>query len=177
MTTSLSSVDPTASTAEDDERRNAIAELNADHEALCTLLGRCDPEEHTPDECRRHVAELAARIELHMRLEEDVLHRALAQRRVLETAVEIARVEHRMIRRLLADLQDNAPGSPAFAATLRVLAQQVRHHVEDEAYQFFPRVRRSALDLDALGDQLRARREVLEHRRRSAPRFSTLRTN
>lgn len=160
-----------------DARLNAVAELNSEHEALCALLARCDPGEHTPDECRAHVVEIAERLELHMRLEEDVLHQALAQRRVLEAAVETAKVEHRIIRRLLADLANVSPASRAFAATLDVLAKQVRHHVEDEAYQFFPRVRRSAIDLDALGDQLRARRELLTRRTRPVTRPAPLRGN
>jgi hypothetical protein len=154
-----------------DERRNAIAELNSEHEVLCTLLARCDPDDDPPERSRAHVAEVSERLELHMRLEEDVLHRALGQRRALETAIETAKVEHRILRRLLADLGELEPGSPAFAATLKVLVKQVRHHVEDEAYQFFPRVRRISIDLDALGDQLRARRsELMQRRSRSTPR-------
>ena len=160
-----------AASAAADERRNAIAELNSEHEVLCTLLAQCEPDAKAPERSRALVAEVAERLELHMRLEEDILHRALAQRRVLEAAVETAQVEHRIIRRLVADLRDLAPGSAAFAATLAVLAKQVRHHVDDEAYQFFPRVRRSAIDLDALGVELRARRgELLQRRSRPVPR-------
>ena len=154
-----------------DERRNAIAELNSEHEVLCTLLASCASADRPPEQSRARVAEVAERLELHMRLEEDILHGALAQRRVLQAAVETAKVEHRIIRRLVADLRELEPGSPAFAATLAVLANQVRHHVEDEAYQFFPRVRRSAIDLDALGVELRARRgELLQRRSRSVAR-------
>ena len=155
-----------------DERRNAIAELNSEHEVLCTLLANCASADRPPEQSRARVAEVAERLELHMRLEEDILHGALAQRRVLQAAVETAKVEHRIIRRLVADLRDLEPGSPR-RSPRRSPCSRIRCVTTSRTRRISSsrRVRRSAIDLDALGVELRARRgELLQRRSRAVSR-------
>jgi hypothetical protein len=54
------------------------------------------------------------------------------------------------------------PGDASFAATARVLAEQLSHHITKEERRVFPQVRRAGLDLSGLGEQLRNRQaEIL----------------
>jgi len=53
------------------------------------------------------------------------------------------------------------PGQPLYDAKMKVLSEQVRHHVEEEETELFPEVRETGIDLDALGAKLAARKAEL----------------
>jgi hypothetical protein len=53
------------------------------------------------------------------------------------------------------------PDDPNYFATFTVLGEYVRHHVKEEQNEMFPAARKSGIDLAALGERLRARREEL----------------
>ncbi len=53
------------------------------------------------------------------------------------------------------------PPDPMFDATLKVIGEQVQHHIEEEERELFPLIARSGIDLEALGAELVARREEL----------------
>ena len=53
------------------------------------------------------------------------------------------------------DRGDAAPGQPLYDAKVKVLGEQVRHHVEEEETELFPEVRKTDLDLEAHRRQAR----------------------
>jgi hypothetical protein len=53
------------------------------------------------------------------------------------------------------------PGQPLYDAKVKVLGEQVRHHVEEEESELFPELRDTDIDLDALGARLAARKAEL----------------
>ncbi len=53
------------------------------------------------------------------------------------------------------------PGQPLYDAKVKVLGEQVRHHVEEEETELFPEVRETDIDLAALGAKLAARKAEL----------------
>jgi hypothetical protein len=55
---------------------------------------------------------------------------------LLREAVE----EHLSAKRLLADLIQTDPGDPQFDAKVKVLKEQIQHHVDEEESQLFPKV-------------------------------------
>lgn len=137
-------------------RPTVLDELAHEHQALCRTLADCEArmKQHAAEDGEvRHVCE---RLESLMQIEEEVLHPALASAPVLRPEVEASRVEHRVIRRLLEDLARVEPQSARGRATLRVLARQVRQHMEEEVYQLFPRMRRSDIDLEPWLDEVQA---------------------
>ena len=52
-------------------------------------------------------------------------------------------------------------GDELHDAKFKVLAEQIRHHIEEEENQLFPQVRQADLDLDALGAKLAQRKAEL----------------
>jgi hypothetical protein len=53
------------------------------------------------------------------------------------------------------------PGQPLYDAKVKVLGGQIRHHVEEEESELFPEVRKTTIDLHALGAKLAARKVEL----------------
>jgi hypothetical protein len=75
--------------------------------------------------------------------------------------VDEAVVEHMGAKTLIAQIEAMTPGQPLYDAKVKVLGEQIRHHVEEEESELFPEVRATGMDLDALGAQLAARKAEL----------------
>ncbi len=70
-------------------------------------------------------------------------------------------VEHAGAKNLIAEIEAMQPGQPLYDAKVKVLGEQIRHHVEEEETELFPEVRETGIDLDALGAKLAARKAEL----------------
>jgi hemerythrin superfamily protein len=70
--------------------------------------------------------------------------------------------EHHVVKWLLSELETMSPKDERFDAKVTVLIENVRHHVEEEEQDMFPRVRKmlSRSDLQELGDALANAKKV-----------------
>ena len=53
------------------------------------------------------------------------------------------------------------PADPYYDAKAKVLEEMIEHHVEEEETEYFPEVRRSDMDLKAIGEEMKARKAEL----------------
>jgi hypothetical protein len=73
-----------------------------------------------------------------------------------------AAVEHETAKTLIEQLDNMEPDDPNYYATFTVLGEYVMHHVKEEEGEMFPQAKKAkALDLEALGEQMRTRKEEL----------------
>ena len=72
---------------------------------------------------------------------------------------EEADIEPEAAKRVLEELDGERLDSPRFDALLKVLGEYVEHHVQEEENVIFPLVRKTGIDLDALGEELLERRQ------------------
>ena len=70
--------------------------------------------------------------------------------------------EHHIVKWTLSELERTAPSDERFDAKMRVLIESVRHHVQEEENDLFPKVRDvlTNQELEEMGDALEAAREV-----------------
>jgi hemerythrin superfamily protein len=100
-------------------------------------------------------------LKVHAQIEEELLY-PLARDKTGDTdLVDEAVVEHMGAKTLIAQIEATRPGQPLYDARIRVLGEQVRHHVREEEGELFPKVREAGVDLDALGARLAARKAEL----------------
>jgi hemerythrin superfamily protein len=94
-------------------------------------------------------------------LEEEIFYPAARARTDEDDLLDEAAVEHDGAKILVAQIEATAPGMDLYDARVRVLAEQVLHHVEEEEGALFPAVRDSGVDLAALGARMAERKAQL----------------
>jgi len=112
--------------------------------------------------CRRLIERVCEELSVHTTLEEEVFYPAVREAIDDEDLMNEAAVEHETARMLIEQLQNMGPDDPNYFATFTVLGEYVRHHIKEEQNEMFPAARKSGIDLAALGERLRARREESE---------------
>lgn len=132
---------------------DAITLLRNDHktvELLFRQFEKAGSRAHV--EKRKIVDQIIEALSIHASIEEQVFY-PVARGTVPDTegiALESLE-EHHVVKWLLAELTDLDPAHERFDAKVKVLIENVRHHVKEEESEFFPMVR-GALGRKALGD-------------------------
>jgi len=107
--------------------------------------------------------EIADKLAIHAAIEEHHFYPAVKAKRTEDILLESLE-EHLTIKRTLADLLKTDVGDKTFDAKLKVLKEEVEHHVGEEESDLFPKVKKllSADDLNALEQEMIAEKEELE---------------
>jgi hemerythrin superfamily protein len=150
-------------TNKQNESQDAIALLVADHREVKAMFKEF---EELGDRARASKKKLADRIcrelELHTRIEEEIFYPAVREAsRDLEDIVDESLVEHASAKELIAQLEGMDPEDDLYDAKVKVLGEQIEHHVGEEEGEMFPKVRKLKLDLVALGQEMAARKDEL----------------
>ena len=139
--------------------------LKKDHEMVDKLFKELE-QETAPLKKAALATRICQELTVHATVEEEVFYpvamTALAddQSRLIREAA----VEHATLKGLIAALAGASPRDPMFDAQLTVLKEYVKHHVREEEHEIFPAVEKTEVDLEALGLQLKARKQMLEKR-------------
>jgi hypothetical protein len=100
---------------------------------------------------------------VHTTIEEEIYYPAFLEATEEEDLHHEAAVEHEGAKRLIADIEASGPDDDYFDAKVTVLSEMIKHHVKEEEQPggLFAKSRQSEMDLDALGEQLAARKAEL----------------
>jgi hemerythrin superfamily protein len=139
---------------------DAIVLLKNDHKTVEKLFKKFEKESRNGTKGTAGlVAQIIQELTTHAFIEETVFYPA-ARKAVPKTTDEVLESveEHHVVVWLLSELGSLDPADETYKAKMTVLMENVRHHVEEEEQDFFPKVR-AALGrkaLGELGDQLEA---------------------
>ena len=100
-------------------------------------------------------------LKVHTQIEEELFYPPAREKTGDGDLIDEALVEHMGAKTLIAQIEAMLPGQPLYDAKVKVLAEQVRHHVEEEETELFPEMRETSLDLEALGTKLARRKADL----------------
>jgi hemerythrin superfamily protein len=132
---------------------DAITLLRNDHKSVEQLFKRFEKAgDRAYVEKRQIVDRIIEELSIHAAIEEQVFY-PVARATVPDTedmTLESLE-EHHVVKWLLSELEDLDPSHERFDAKVTVLIENVRHHVEEEEGEFFPKVRRE-LGRKALAD-------------------------
>jgi iron-sulfur cluster repair protein YtfE (RIC family) len=114
------------------------------------------------DERMLLASQVCVALALHTQVEEEILYPAAREALTSdEDIVDEAYVEHAGAKTLIAQLKTMTSDQPLFDAKVKVLGEYIDHHVKKEESEFFPKLRRSALGLEALGERIAQRKRQL----------------
>jgi hemerythrin superfamily protein len=144
---------------------DAVDLLIADHKEVKALFKQYDKLAEADGDAGEKQAialQICVMLTAHATAEEELFYPAA--RAVLgedEDLVDEADVEHASAKELIAQIEAGTPGDPLYDAKVKVLGEYIDHHVKEEEGEMFPKVRKSDLDLDALGEEIAARKAEL----------------
>jgi hemerythrin superfamily protein len=142
--------------------QDATELLMSDHREVETLFS--DYQRAAGDAQKGAIAgKICQALKVHTQIEEELFYPAaqdcLSQKD--EKLVEEAIVEHAGAKQVIAEIEAMSPGDPACDGKVKVLKQQIEHHVKEEETELFPKVRRTDADLMSLGSRMAERKREL----------------
>jgi hemerythrin superfamily protein len=160
-------------------KRDAIALLKADHRTVEELFEKF--EKASGSERKRKVAEeICLELSVHAEIEEEIFYPA-CEGKVDEDLLKEAYVEHDGAKVLIAEIMNGGPSDDYYDAKVKVLQEEIEHHVEEEEKRLdglFAQARKAELDMDALGEELAARKSELTEQFKASgiptPRLTTM---
>jgi hemerythrin superfamily protein len=144
----------------------AIALLQHDHEEVERLFRQFEKLTERAHKSREKIVKSVIReLAIHAAIEEMLFYpavRTAALKATVRTLKEAADTvlesleEHHVVKWTLSELEKMSPEDERYEAKFTVLMESVRHHVEEEQEELFPKVRRllDARLLDQLGERM-----------------------
>ena len=143
--------------------QDAIALLKEDHRKVEELFKQF--ESAKGDGRKEKLAnEICLELSVHAAIEEEIFYPA-CEGKVDEDLLKESYVEHDAAKVIIAEITAGAGADDEFfEAKVKVLQEEIEHHVEEEEKRLeglFSQARKAELDMDALGEQLAARKQEL----------------
>lgn len=141
---------------------DAIALLKADHRKVEDLFEKF--EKAKSDSVKKTLVEqICTELSVHTAIEEEIFYPACKDE-IEEDLLNEAYVEHDGAKVMIAELLASEPGDEFYDAKVKVLSEEIKHHVKEEEQRvegMFAQAREAGLDMDALGEQMAARKVEL----------------
>ncbi len=145
-----------------DKPLDAIQLLSADPRTVEELFEQF--EKAKDDGKKEQIARrICTELKIHAMLEEEIFYPAL-RGKIEDDDLDEAMVEHDGAKVLINDIEAGEPEADFYEAKVKVLQEQIEHHVKEEEKQqgnLFQQARAADVDLEALGRQMAARKQEL----------------
>lgn len=144
---------------------DAIEQLVADHQKVKGLFNEFETlkDSGSTQEKAALVEEICNELTVHETVENDVFFPAVRDVLRRKDVLEEATVEQEDAGDAIEALGALKPGEPGYDDKVADLGAQIAAHAADEEKDVFPKVARSEIDTKALGAEMAARKEELQH--------------
>lgn len=139
---------------------NALDLLMEDHQKVSQLFEQAEGTENEKKK-QQLFEQIKTELETHTHIEETIFYPALQEEEELKDMVLEAFEEHKQVKTLLREISNLSDGSEKFDAKLKVMKENVEHHVEEEESEMFPKVEQflDETQLEELGQQMEAEKK------------------
>ena len=150
---------------------NAFQLLKEDHQKVSGIFQQLEPTTERAEKTRTELfAKLNEELTIHAQIEEKVFYPAIKEAAETREIVLEGFEEHHVVKMLLKELESMPVDTEQWAAKLKVLQENVEHHVEEEEQEMFQKARQvlSEDDIDRLGAQMEEMKSQLQSQSKSA---------
>lgn len=143
--------------------RDAIALLKADHRQVEKWFKEFN-KARAPSRKKTLAGQICRALKTHTTIEEEIFYPAFLAATRDEEIHHEAEVEHEGAKKLIAVIEGTGPDDEYYDARVTVLSEMIKHHVKEEEQPggMFAKARKSDMDLDHLGERMKARKSQLE---------------
>jgi hemerythrin-like domain-containing protein len=138
---------------------NALEMLRQDHEKVKGLFEEFENAEGQAKE--EIVANTVRELEVHAALEEEIFYPAAEEQVDEKESIDEAREEHHVVKLLIGELKKMSAEDERYDAKYTVLAESVKHHIEEEESELFPKLE-GKIDAEELGAKMETRKQELQ---------------
>ena len=145
-----------------EEFTDAIALLKGDHRKVEDLFEQFEKASGASAK-EKIVRQICTELKVHSMIEEEIYYPEI-RGKVEDADLDEAYVEHDGAKLLINELEAAEPDEDFYDAKVKVLQEQIEHHVKEEEKQrdnLFQQTRAADIDLEALGERLAARKAEL----------------
>jgi len=139
---------------------DAISLLRADHKLVTELFEQFE-KSRAPAKKKALVQKICIELAVHAQVEEEIFYPAVKHALKDKELVPEAQVEHETLKSLIAQVEGVEPDGEMYDARVKVMSEYVKHHVKEEQNEMFPKAKKTKLDMQALGEQILARKQEL----------------
>lgn len=142
---------------------DAISLLTKDHATVLDKFKQYEKLGDGADTTKQKLAQqICEDLTIHMQIEEEIFYPAVRDALDDEDMIDEAEVEHDAAKDLIAQIEEMTPDESHYDAKVKVLGEEVEHHVEEEQDEMFAKIKKTSVDLKALGAEMAARKLELQ---------------
>ena len=141
---------------------DVIKLLKEDHKKVKKMLKELEAtSEREAGKRTKLFAEIERELKLHELVEEEIVYPAFREQSKLKDIVLEGYEEHHVVDLIMDEISGEPVTDETWAAKLKVMKENVEHHVEEEEEKMFPQARKlfSEEDLEELGRRVAARKQ------------------
>ena len=150
---------------------NAFQLLKEDHKKVDGIFKQLEPTTERAEKTRTELfAKLNEELDIHARVEETVFYPAIKQAAETREIVLEGFEEHHVVKLLLKELEALPVDTEQWTAKLKVLQENVEHHVEEEEGEMFQKARQVLTEeqINQLGERMEEEKKRLQEQAKKA---------
>lgn len=157
---------PTSSKSQEASASSVTDMLRNDHKKVKGLFEEFEQAEDATTK-QRIVETALTELEVHSKLEEELIYPAIRSEIDDEDLMDEALEEHHVVHGLLGELKKMKASDERYDAKFTVLAENVRHHIKEEESEMLPKAEDCEIDWEALCSHVMKRKEQLTAKKSS----------
>lgn len=141
---------------------DAVALLKADHKQVKIWFEQFQKSRSAKVK-QKLATDICKALTVHTEIEEEIFYPAFLAATKDKDMHHEALIEHDGAKKLIADIENSSPADDYFDSKVHVLSEMIKHHVKEEEQPkgMFAEAKQSKMDLQALGEQMFARKSAL----------------
>jgi len=156
----MASKSPRRAAASKSSQTDALSLLKDDHQRVKKLFKQFEKLDDDQEKLQL-IEQVCTELKVHTQVEEELFYPSVRGLIEEEGLLNEAAVEHESAKQLIEKLDTGDLDEDERDATFKVLGEYVNHHIEEEETELFKQVRKADIDLQALGEEMQARKEQL----------------